>query len=60
MVRAAILFLILGMVAYALGSYGVAGLSVEIGKFILFIFLILSVTSFITSLFRNEDIIKPR
>jgi uncharacterized membrane protein YtjA (UPF0391 family) len=50
MLRAAIAFFILGLVAILLGANGVGGLSVDIGKTLLFVFLILSVISFIGSL----------
>lgn len=50
MLRAAIAFFILGLVAILLGANGVGGLSLDIGKTILFIFLILSVISFIASI----------
>lgn len=39
MVRAAISFFILALVAYVLGANGIAGLSVEIGKTLLVVSL---------------------
>lgn len=50
MLRAAIGFFVLGLVAILLGANGVGGLSVDIGKTLLFVFLILSIISFVASL----------
>ena len=50
MLRAAIIFFALGLVAYIFGANGFAGLSLEIGRSILFVFLVLAVLSFIVSL----------
>lgn len=50
MIRAAISFFIIGLVALLLGAVGVAGLSIEIGKIILVIFLGLAILSFLASL----------
>ncbi|MFN9069122.1 MAG: DUF1328 family protein [Bdellovibrionales bacterium] len=50
MIRAAISFFILAILAYFLGAYGVAGLSVEIGKVLLVVFLALAFVSFLASL----------
>lgn len=50
MIRAAISFFIIGLVALLLGAAGVAGLSIEIGKIILVIFLGLAILSFLASL----------
>jgi len=57
MVNAAILFFILGLVAYLLGAGGIAGLSVSIGQTLLVVFLILAVISFLFSLISGK---KPR
>ncbi len=56
MLRAAIAFFILGLIAILLGANNVGGLSVEIGKTLLFIFLILSVISFIASLVTSKRV----
>jgi uncharacterized membrane protein YtjA (UPF0391 family) len=58
MLRAAIAFFVLGLVAVLLGANGIGGLSVDIGKTLLFIFLILAVVSFIASLVVGNRIIK--
>jgi uncharacterized membrane protein YtjA (UPF0391 family) len=50
MLRAAIAFFVLGLLSMLLGAYGVAGLSIDIGKMLLAIFLVFAVISFIASL----------
>lgn len=50
MVRAAIGFFILALIAYFLGAGGIAGISVEVGKILLGVFLVLAVISFVASL----------
>jgi uncharacterized membrane protein YtjA (UPF0391 family) len=59
MLRAAIAFFVLGLVAILLGANGIGGLSVDIGKTLLFIFLILAVISFIASLVMGKKVTKP-
>lgn len=49
MVRAAIAFFVLALVAFVLGATGIAGLSIEIGKILLVVFLVLAVISFLGS-----------
>lgn len=56
MLRAAITFFILGLVSMVLGASGVAGLSIEIGKTLLAVFLIFAVISFIASLVTGKKI----
>ena len=58
MLRAAIAFFVLGLVAILLGANGIGGLSVDIGKTLLFIFLVLAVISFIASLVVGKKIVK--
>jgi uncharacterized membrane protein YtjA (UPF0391 family) len=58
MLRAAIAFFVLGLVAILLGANGIGGLSVDIGKTLLFVFLILAVISFIASLVVGKKIVK--
>lgn len=43
----AVLFLILAFVSYALGARGVAGMSMEIAKWLVIIFIILAIVTFI-------------
>ena len=50
MLRAAILFFVLGLVAVLFGAYGIAGVSMEAGRLILLVFLILAVVSFLVNL----------
>ncbi len=57
MLRAAIAFFVMGLVAILLGANGVGGMSLEIGKTFLFVFLILSVISFIASMVTGRKMI---
>lgn len=50
MVRAAIGFFVLALIAILLGASGVAGVSMDIAKTLLVVFLILAVLSFVGSL----------
>jgi uncharacterized membrane protein YtjA (UPF0391 family) len=50
MLRAAILFFVIGLIAMALGMGNVAGVSMEVGKTLLYVFLALAVISFLVSL----------
>ena len=43
----AILFLILAFVAYVLGARGIAGFSMEIARWLVIIFIILAIVTFI-------------
>lgn len=43
----AVVFLILAIVAYVLGAQGVAGMSMEIAKWLVIIFIILAIITFI-------------
>jgi len=47
MVRAAILFFVLALVAMVFGMTGFAGVSMDIGRTLLIVFLVLAVLSFI-------------
>ncbi len=55
MVRAAIVFFVVALVAYFLGANGVGGLSMEIGRILLFVFLILAAISFVGSVITGRD-----
>jgi uncharacterized membrane protein YtjA (UPF0391 family) len=57
MLRAAIAFFVLGLVAILLGANGVGGLSLDIGRTLLFVFMILAVISFIASLVTGRKMI---
>ncbi|MGZ3696852.1 MAG: DUF1328 family protein [Bdellovibrionota bacterium] len=50
MLRAAILFFIIGLLAIFFGMNNIAGVSLEVGKLLLFVFLALAVISFVLSL----------
>ena len=43
----AVLFLILALVAYVLGARGIAGFSMTIAKWLIIIFIILAIISFL-------------
>lgn len=49
MLRAAVLFFAIGLLAVVFGAYGVAGVSIEAGRLLLFVFLALSIASAIFS-----------
>lgn len=55
MLRAAIIFFVIGLVAMLLGATGFAGLSVDIGKTLLLVFLILAAVSFVASLLTGKN-----
>lgn len=57
MLRAAIAFFVLGLVAIILGANGIAGMSMDIGRTMLFVFLILSVISFVASMVTGRKMI---
>lgn len=50
MLRAAIIFFVLALVAYFFGAYGFAGVSVEVGKILLVVFLVFALISFLAGL----------
>lgn len=56
MIRAAIGFFVLALVALILGATGVAGLSMDIGKILVAVFLVLAAVSFIASLVSGKQI----
>jgi uncharacterized membrane protein YtjA (UPF0391 family) len=60
MLRAAIAFFVLGLVAILLGANGIGGLSLDIGKTLLFVFLILAVISFIASMVTGRKMINKQ
>lgn len=47
MLQAAFLFFVLAIISYVFGANAIAGVSMDIGRAFLFIFLLLSVVSFI-------------
>lgn len=50
MIRAAIAFFILGLVAFLFGANNIAGVSLEIGRLLLIVFVIIAVIAFVASL----------
>lgn len=50
MLRAALAFFVLALVAIFIGATGFAGVSMEIGRMLLFVFLVLAVVSYVASL----------
>ena len=54
MLRAAIVFFVLALVAILLGATGIAGMSLEIGKMLLMVFLVLAVISFLVGTFTGR------
>jgi Protein of unknown function (DUF1328). len=54
MLNAAIAFFIIAIVAFVLGATGVAGMSMEIGRLLLIVFLVLAVVSFVVNLLRGR------
>jgi len=50
MLRAAIAFFVIGLLAMALGAGGFAGMSLEIGRLLLGVFVVLAVISFVVGL----------
>ena len=60
MTRTAIVFFILALLAILFGSYGVAGITIELGKILLMIFLSLSLLSFIGSLMTGKKDQMPK
>jgi uncharacterized membrane protein YtjA (UPF0391 family) len=54
MIRAAIAFFIIALIAMFFGMNNIAGVSAEMGKLLLFIFLALAAISFIISLFTGR------
>ncbi|AGH94589.1 DUF1328 domain-containing protein [Pseudobdellovibrio exovorus] len=55
MIRAAITFFIIAIVAFLLGANNIAGLSMEIGKILLIVFLILAGLSFLYGILTGKN-----
>jgi uncharacterized membrane protein YtjA (UPF0391 family) len=47
LISIAIIFFVIAIVAYAVGAKGLAGLSAEIGRTLLFVFIILAIITFV-------------
>ena len=50
MLRAAIAFLVIGIIAFAVGAGNIGGLSMDVGRTLLFVFVGLAVLSFLGTL----------
>ena len=50
MLRTAITFFVLALVAMLLGVYNIAGISMEIGRLLLGVFLVLAIISYVVSI----------
>lgn len=55
MLRAAIIFFILSLVSILFGALNIAGVSMEIARVLLAVFLILAAISFVFHLFGGKD-----
>lgn len=55
MLRASIAFFVLALIAIIFGANNIAGVSMEIGKILLFVFLALAVISFVVSLLTGRS-----
>lgn len=55
MLNAAITMFVIALVAFLLGATGVAGITMEIGKTLFFVFLVLAVVSFAVNLIRGKQ-----
>lgn len=55
MLRAAIAFFVIALAAYLLGAYQLAGLTMDIGKVLLWVFLILGAISLIFSVVAGRN-----
>lgn len=53
MLRAALGFFVLALIAMLLGANGVAGMSMEVGRLLLWVFLVLAVISGVVYLIRG-------
>ena len=47
LVSLAIVFFVIAIIAYAVGARGMAGMSAEIGRTLLFVFLVLAILSIV-------------
>ena len=55
MIRAAIAFFILALVAYIFGANGIAGMSMDIGNLLVVVFLIFAAISFIGGMITGRN-----
>ncbi len=57
MIQAAVAFFVLAILAMVFGAGGIAGVSMEIGKTLLWVFLVLAVVSFVVGMISGR---RPR
>lgn len=55
MLKAAIAFFVLALISIIFGANNLAGLSMEVGKVLLFVFLALAVISFVVSILTGRS-----
>ena len=55
MLRAAITFFVLALIAFVLGFYNLAGLSMDVGRMLLGVFLVLGVITLLISLLSGRS-----
>ncbi len=55
MIRFAMLFFVLALGSYIIGVNELGGVSFELGELFVFIFLVLAILSFISSIFGKHD-----
>ena len=60
MLRASLTFFFLGLLALVLGFYEVAGISLELGRLLLFVFLGLAILTFLGALMTGRTPKSPR
>ena len=56
MFRAAVLFFILGIFSYFIGMNNIGGLSMEVGRMILIVFILFSLISFLSGFLRRKRV----
>lgn len=59
MLRAAIVFFVLALIAILFGANGIAGVSMEAGKLLLGVFIVLAIVSFVISLVSGKKTLQP-
>lgn len=55
MLRTSILFFVIALVAMLFGFYGIAGVSIELGKILLGVFLVLAVLTYLVGMFTGRQ-----
>lgn len=55
MLRAALAFFVLALIAMFFGMSGIAGVSMEVGRTLLFVFIVLAIVSFVASLVTGRN-----